>query len=817
MPYATTADLPANIKALPATKQRQWMHIWNSAYDACISGGGQAKSCESQAFARANGVVLKESAMDEELEDLQARLEDIQEAGRVLSAANKDVIRQMMGLATGKMHGFPGASRLAELCQGLLDASGDGEEVTEAQMAEIVEAFEHLQEKEFTAERRKELAAKGHALPDGSYPIENTQDLHNAIQAIGRASNPAAAKRHIIKRARALGATDMLPDDWKSNLSESVQLVEAVSGTEGREWDVILIEQGQSGNGTYYDASVLQAAVPLFEGVSSFADHASDSEMRNRPERSIRDKVGKFSQPEYGTYSVKGKMVEGVRARFKVFAPWLREVLLEADRAGEDDFLGFSIDAVGRTSPRKVGGKSVRWVEAIEKVRSVDVVTTPAAGGRTVRLVASQAPDQERRTVDVDPEELQKLIRDQVTAVLTESMGTAVKEAVTAVQEAQKPQQEALQTELAKLQESNARRGNEARVETKLTGLKLSDYGKRRLRETLLDTLTRREVADEEMDVLIKESVDYEAAIAGNNARPPSIREAIKIMASEADKYDAMIQGLFSNVDEMVGDAPIPRFKGLREAYCKWTGSDPWDYEESGPFAINRAMATNYDSALDHTRLRESLATATWGEIYADNLYIRMIKQYRANPMYDQWRKLVSDVEDVPDFQTRHWARIGGYGDLPVVAEGGPYTALSTPTDEEVTYAVSKRGGTDDVTFEAITNDRFQAVRRIPDAMARSASRTLFKFVMNLITTDNPTMDYDAVALYIAAHNNTGVLPLTNDNLAITQAAMRAQTAYSEALEILGMRNAIKYLIVPAPIEMLAYRIVNPSDAYGIY
>lgn len=69
----------------------------------------------------------------------------------------------------------------------------------------------------FSTKQRKRLAKKGHALPDGSFPIVNESDLKNAIQAYGRASNKTKAKRHIIKRARALGATSLLPDDWKKS------------------------------------------------------------------------------------------------------------------------------------------------------------------------------------------------------------------------------------------------------------------------------------------------------------------------------------------------------------------------------------------------------------------------------------------------------------------------------------------------------------------------------------------------------------------------------------------------------------------------
>jgi hypothetical protein len=46
----------------------------------------------------------------------------------------------------------------------------------------------------YTTAAREHLAKEGRALPDGSYPIVNVADLKNAIQAIGRAKNPAAAK-----------------------------------------------------------------------------------------------------------------------------------------------------------------------------------------------------------------------------------------------------------------------------------------------------------------------------------------------------------------------------------------------------------------------------------------------------------------------------------------------------------------------------------------------------------------------------------------------------------------------------------------------
>lgn len=68
--------------------------------------------------------------------------------------------------------------------------------------------------REFSEEQRKELAEKGHAMPDGSYPIVNEEDLKNAIQAIGRSKDPEATKSHIKERAKALGKEDLIPDEW---------------------------------------------------------------------------------------------------------------------------------------------------------------------------------------------------------------------------------------------------------------------------------------------------------------------------------------------------------------------------------------------------------------------------------------------------------------------------------------------------------------------------------------------------------------------------------------------------------------------------
>src|SRR5258706_13246868 len=94
------------------------------------------------------------------------------------------------------------------------------------EIADLSEEVAEYLKREFSGKERQGLADSGKALPDGSFPIKTKEDLGNAIQAIGRAKNPAKAKAHIKARASALGASDMLPDDWSNRLTKAdVELV----------------------------------------------------------------------------------------------------------------------------------------------------------------------------------------------------------------------------------------------------------------------------------------------------------------------------------------------------------------------------------------------------------------------------------------------------------------------------------------------------------------------------------------------------------------------------------------------------------------
>lgn len=86
----------------------------------------------------------------------------------------------------------------------------------EAMMQEIIYR-DYVAElsRSFTQDQRDALAKTGEAMPDGSFPIVNVEDLQNAIRLAGRAKDPDAAKIHIKKRAKVIGHSEMIPETWK--------------------------------------------------------------------------------------------------------------------------------------------------------------------------------------------------------------------------------------------------------------------------------------------------------------------------------------------------------------------------------------------------------------------------------------------------------------------------------------------------------------------------------------------------------------------------------------------------------------------------
>lgn len=69
---------------------------------------------------------------------------------------------------------------------------------------------------------RTRAAAQGQAMTGGRFPVKTRADLENAIRAVGRVrpnteEARSQVRRFLIKRARAIGASDAIPDTWAAD------------------------------------------------------------------------------------------------------------------------------------------------------------------------------------------------------------------------------------------------------------------------------------------------------------------------------------------------------------------------------------------------------------------------------------------------------------------------------------------------------------------------------------------------------------------------------------------------------------------------
>lgn len=77
------------------------------------------------------------------------------------------------------------------------------------------------------ADEMRGLVKQGKAMPapaqdrPGRFPVRSRADLENAIRAVGRVNGGEAerakVRRYLIKRARELNLSDLIPDSWSSD------------------------------------------------------------------------------------------------------------------------------------------------------------------------------------------------------------------------------------------------------------------------------------------------------------------------------------------------------------------------------------------------------------------------------------------------------------------------------------------------------------------------------------------------------------------------------------------------------------------------
>jgi hypothetical protein len=286
---------------------------------------------------------------------------------------------------------------------------------------------------------------------------------------------------------------------------------------------------------------------------------------------------------------------------------------------------------------------------------------------------------------------------------------------------------------------------------------------------------------------------------AGLAPTVPDVQVGKEALDKKIERLDRMFEGDFAKGG----------YHSFRRAYYDITGTRPsfdvGSEDEARRILRESIGAQPYDGAM---RATESATSATWNLILGDAITRRMVAEY-SQPGLQAWRQIVSNVFPLNDFRTQRIDRLGGYGTLPTVNQGAPYQPLTTPGNEEATYSPSKKGGTEDLTWETIVNDDLRVVQKIPQKLGLAAAQTLFRGVFDLLDA-NATI-YDSVALFASGHANTDANALSGANVSVGRRKMRKQTAYGDSTNVLSI--VPKTLLVVSELEELAFQVANSTVA----
>lgn len=563
-----------------------------------------------------------------------------------------------------------------------------------------------------------------------------------------------------------------------------------------RVFRVQVIAYGDSKNARRYPENVMRAAAPLYEGAKAFNRHRSTAEMQSG---TIEGLVGYYRNASAG--------VTGIEADLHVL-PSATHVAEAFDAAlaleTAEPLIGISHDVYAKFRAVQENGRQIQEATEISSVNSADVVAHPAAGGKATRVVAGGLEDTPEDTVSTGESTEESdvpLKREDVLAAFKE----ATDEELSAVGLARAG------TQSTEIKAEETAKPEAPAVKTTETILdKTSFLGKlmvqQKVEEAQLPKVVAESITQALPDLFTEAQVDGQIsslksvmAIAERAGLAPSVPSA-EVTKESADKKRDALDAFFAK-DYTKG------YHSFREAFMDFTGRAPKAFDEDFNRVIMRETVGAFDSSF---RAAESLDSTSWAQALGDSITRRMVAEY-AQPSLQSWQAIVSSKVPVNDFRTQRVDRVGGYGTLPTVNQGAPYQPLTSPEDEEVTYALTKRGGTEDITLEMIANDDVRAIQNIPSKLGLAAAQTLFRFVWDFLDT-NPNV-YDGNALFTVggAHSNSATNALNQSNLSAARIAMRNQAAYGDTSNILSL--VPKILVVVNDLEEIAFQLSNSAVA----
>ncbi|KKM23017.1 hypothetical protein LCGC14_1619470 [marine sediment metagenome] len=332
-------------------------------------------------------------------------------------------------------------------------------------------------------------------------------------------------KQRIRAEFRKLGIDDgAIPkwvretDETRSKIQESCEIDIQEVTKEGIAKGIVpirIISPGfNTSKGRYYSEQAIKDAAVLFDGAKMYADHPTETEEKEKPERSIRDWVATLHETKV---SKAGNAV-GIA---HINAGWLKEKIQSLFELGDLQHLGTSINAVGKGTSQTIEGHKTTLVEGLVRstFQSVDFVTEAGAGGQAGLRESAIDSVVDADLIDLATlrearpdlvEAIEATIRDQIQTEVKKKMDAEAR--ITELE----GQNEELTTENSTLKEEKVQREKEKAKEEAQTAIKdavdkaeLPDLAKTKLIEAHKD-----DESAEGIDEFIKTEVEYIAALS---------------------------------------------------------------------------------------------------------------------------------------------------------------------------------------------------------------------------------------------------------------------------------------------------------------
>lgn len=562
---------------------------------------------------------------------------------------------------------------------------------------------------------------------------------------------------------------------------ENATFIEAQGEPNSGKWLVRVIKAGLSLNHNYYPDAVLREAASMFNNARVFSK--SDAEHIKGEGKAVEKLIGRLTEAKFvpGATPDTGE-IQAVLEFIEPESP-LAVKLREAYQRGMHDLFGFSVDVNATAKKAKRDGVPVREATKFTKVNSLDLIVEPGAGGQLIRMVESINPEKEQDTMRtrmleaIQKKDPTKFAGMKVEDISDDDLDAAYREAIMPAP--------TVVTDNSAVAEQIRMVEARAYMRSTIAASNLPQPAKDRL---LKEFGSRERFVEADVDSAITAEREYLARFTESGKPVIDFGDGGRVedmSVKMADMLDAFFDPAHKN-HRAVGS--------FKECYITITGDK---------------LVTGRLADCDRSRLREAAGVSfreavdstTFSDMLGDSITRRMQAIYAGQTNLHSWRR-VAKVGRTNDFRAQVVGRIGGYGNLPAVAEGGPYNALSSPGDDKATWAVSKRGGTESVTLETIKNDDVRLISAIPGELSLAAGNTLYEFAYDFFRT-NPNAA-DGVALYHASHNNLFTGALSANEFSAHRLAMQKQTRAGSGKR---MATSPGVILVPFDLQETAYNL----------